>query len=236
MFEAAERARAGDLPYFEALPEAELKTLLVGRDEDGRTLLHSAAAQGHLPLVQLLATAGAGKVVNKQDDAGWSPLHSASAAGHGAVAQALLALGADPALVTDGGQTPLHYAASKGGPALCRLLIAHGARVSARDALGATPLHRAAGAGVLESAQVLVEHGGQGGVDAADRSGQTPLFVAIAARNAAVAVFLASRGAKLDSTTKEGETPLQAAGDLAQELRRAAEAGPAAFSPVAQRA
>jgi ankyrin repeat protein len=68
MFEAAARARVGDLPYFEVLAQAELEFLLNGRDEDGRTLLHTAAANGHLELLELLLRAGAAKVFNKADD------------------------------------------------------------------------------------------------------------------------------------------------------------------------
>ena len=68
MFEAAVKARDGDLGYFQALPTPELSSLLVGRDEDGRTLLHTAAAAGHLELLQLLIAAGAAKVASKHDD------------------------------------------------------------------------------------------------------------------------------------------------------------------------
>lgn len=68
MFEAAGKARDGDVGYFQALPVPELASLLVGRDEDGRTLLHTAAAAGHLELLQLLIAAGSGKVASKHDD------------------------------------------------------------------------------------------------------------------------------------------------------------------------
>lgn len=68
MYEAAQHARAGDIDYFRNLAPQEIQVLIVGRDEDGRTLLHTAAAGGHTALVELLAEGGAGKVVNKQDD------------------------------------------------------------------------------------------------------------------------------------------------------------------------
>jgi hypothetical protein len=68
MYEASARARVGDVPYFGGLAPAELEFLVTAKDEDGRTLLHTAAANGHLQLLQLLANAGAGKVANKQDD------------------------------------------------------------------------------------------------------------------------------------------------------------------------
>lgn len=68
MYEAASKAREGDTAYFDGLAGPELSALVVGRDEDGRTLLHTAAATGNMPLVDLLAQHGAAKVVNKQDD------------------------------------------------------------------------------------------------------------------------------------------------------------------------
>jgi hypothetical protein len=68
MYEAALRIQQGDEAYFHSLSSPELSALIVGRDDDGRTLLHSAAATGRLGLVDLLARHGAAKVVNKQDD------------------------------------------------------------------------------------------------------------------------------------------------------------------------
>ena len=68
MYEAAEFARQGNVDYFKAMSELELQALTIGRDEDGRTLLHTAAANGFLGLVQLLAAHGAARVVSKQDD------------------------------------------------------------------------------------------------------------------------------------------------------------------------
>lgn len=68
MFEAAQRAEVGDLPYFVSTRQSELTYLIAARDEDGRTLAHIAARNGHCELLEVLARAGAGKVVNKADD------------------------------------------------------------------------------------------------------------------------------------------------------------------------
>lgn len=68
MFEAAQRAELGDLPYFIGTRRDELTYLVAGRDEEGRTLLHLAARNGHADLLDVLVRAGAGKVVNKADD------------------------------------------------------------------------------------------------------------------------------------------------------------------------
>lgn len=68
MYEAAVKAREGDVAYFQSLTPVELTSLLVGRDEDGRTLFHTAAAEGHLELLNVLIAAGSAKVANKHDD------------------------------------------------------------------------------------------------------------------------------------------------------------------------
>lgn len=225
MFEAAVRARDGDVAYFKGLQPGELSSLIVGRDEDGRTLFHTAAANGHLELLELLAGSGATKVADKQDDEGWTPLHSAVSSGREKVVAALLELGVNADTTNSGGQTPLHYAASKGHLAILRLLLKAGARVNAKDKTGSTPLHRAASAGKLDAAKALVEEG-RCKLDGHDKTGATPLLVAVTCGESSTAVYLASRGANLEDANKEGDTPLAAAGGaLAQSLRDAAASG-----------
>ena len=68
MEKAADRARQGDLSYFESLASDELGRLVKRRDEDQRTLLHAAASSGSLPLVQLIADRGGREDVDAQDD------------------------------------------------------------------------------------------------------------------------------------------------------------------------
>ncbi|GIL69536.1 hypothetical protein Vretifemale_464 [Volvox reticuliferus] len=111
MDKAAERAREGDLPYFESLPADELMRLCRRKDEDQRSLLHSAALSGCVELLQLLVARGAAAAaVNDQDDEGWTPLQSAASCGHEAVVDLLLQLGARVAETNSGGRTALHYA------------------------------------------------------------------------------------------------------------------------------
>lgn len=68
MDKAAERARQGDLSYFESLGTAELERLSTRKDEDGRSLLHTAASSGSLELVELIAGHGGRALVNDKDD------------------------------------------------------------------------------------------------------------------------------------------------------------------------
>lgn len=221
MEKAGQHAREGDLQYISSLPEDELARLCRRKDEDGRSLLHSASSSGNLELVQLIAGRGGKDMLHDSDEEGWTPLHSAVSCGHEATTSLLLSMGADVNCANSGGRTPLHYAASKGKPLLVRQLLQAGAAVNAVDATGSTPLHRAVSTGRVEAARVLVEEG-RAKVDAKDKAGCTPLLLAVQGDQPSLAFFLAAKGADLEAANGEGETPLSAAGENAAGLRRAA--------------
>ena len=64
----AAKARAGDLPFFEALDRRALEAASGLKDEDERSLLHAASSSGNLSLVQMIAEAGGKKLVDDMDD------------------------------------------------------------------------------------------------------------------------------------------------------------------------
>lgn len=68
MDKAVEAARTADLGYFQALEPDALQKLCKKKDEDQRSLFHTACANGNLELVQLLGANGGLRQVNDEDD------------------------------------------------------------------------------------------------------------------------------------------------------------------------
>jgi len=89
LFRAAE---SGDAAAFASLAPADLSL----RNEDGRSLLHVAAAAGHPQVVLALAQCGgdaAANVLNAKDEEGWAPIHSAASSGNSQIIDILLERG-----------------------------------------------------------------------------------------------------------------------------------------------
>ena len=210
MERAAEAAREGNAQYFVNLNGDDLQALVRKKDEDGRTLLHSAAVGGNIQLVQLLAEKNPA-AVTATDPEGWSPLMSVVSCGHEDIVRLLLSLGADATSANKQGRTSLHYAASKGRVSIVKLLLAAGASPTVKDSLGALPLHRAAGAGRSEALRELLDKTPKHMINAKDLSGATPLLLAAVGGHQAAAIQLAGRGADVEMEDKEGTTPLGAA-------------------------
>ncbi|KAL4857468.1 26S proteasome non-ATPase regulatory subunit 10 [Chlorella vulgaris] len=211
MDRAVEAARQGDLAYFTALPPADLQAVLSKRDDDERSVLHTACATSNFELVQFLVDNEAKDCVKWTDEEGWTPLHTAVSAAQEATVKLLLSLGADVNAATAQKRTALHYAASKGLTALAQLLLDSGAEVDARDVMRATPLHRAAATGHTGVIRVLLDRQPKPKLDARNQEGATPLLLAALGGHQAAALLLTAQGADVEAEDKDGETPLGAA-------------------------
>ncbi len=178
----------GETGKFKGLLD-EHPDLANARNENGDSLLLTAAYMGRRDLFELLLERGAGvslfeasavglvervqehldgdaALVNAYSHDGWTPLHLASFFGHEEVARILLARGADVNARSRSTRfakenTPLHAAAANRQVGVAEVLIAHGADVNARDGSGFTPLALAAGSKNDVMVVILLEKGAQ---------------------------------------------------------------------------
>ena len=110
-----------------------------------------------------------------------------------------IAIGADVNSKDESGSTPLHSAADFGHKEVAELLITKGADVNAKSSdVGWTPLLGAAGKGHKEIVELLIAKGAD--VNAKNKSGDTPLDLAISRKQTETADLLRKHGGK---TVKE---------------------------------
>ncbi len=165
--------------------------------QGGFTALHFAAQVGDAASAALLADHGA--PLDEPAADGNTPLVLATFSGHGEVARLLLARGAD-ANAAGAGYTALHAAALRGDVETTQALLAKGADPNVRLTKG-SPVRRFASQWALPRTF----------------TGATPLLVAAAYREAAVARVLVAAGAQPNLAIESGLTPLLVAGGVAFE-------------------
>jgi uncharacterized protein len=105
------------------------------------------------------------------------------------------------------GATPLINAALGNQLAISELLLVKGADVMARNSGGFTPLHAAAFSGSLPIAKLLLENGAVL-EDAANKSGVTPMMIAIEENHVELAEFLITKGADVNRGEAHGYKPM----------------------------
>ncbi|MEV6873032.1 ankyrin repeat domain-containing protein [Amycolatopsis sp. NPDC051128] len=106
------------------------------------------------------------------------------------------------------GRSELHYTALEGAADQARALLATGRDPNLRDRDGFVPLHLAAQQGNLAVAEVLLEAGAI--VDAVNKYGNTPLFVAVynSVGQGDVIQLLRRHGADPCKINRSGQTPV----------------------------
>jgi uncharacterized protein len=103
--------------------------------------------------------------------------------------------------------TPLIAAALSNQLPIAELLLSKGADVMARNSGGFTPLHAAAFSGSLPIAKLLLENGAVL-EDAANKSGVTPMMIAIEENHVELAEFLITKGADVNRGEVHGYKPM----------------------------
>jgi len=193
-------------------------------------VIHHAASGGHIEMVRLLLDRGANPNARSSDRS--TPLHRTS---EPEIAQLLLDRGADASACDDCNSQPIHAAASPHHfedltvtdarcLALLRLLIKHGADPLAKDKDGTQPIHIAAAFGTVKTVEFFLSKGAKPDTPAISKderpfNGWRPLHF-VADRESLpstleIAKLLILRGARVNATNHDGETPLHLSKDVA---------------------
>ena len=202
-------ARGGDLSKLKILLTSD-PTLAQSHVSCEMTPLLGAAAGGHADAAAALLEVKAD--VNSKNWINQTPLHYSAIGGFKDVADLLIAHGAYVNARDKNGHTPLYEAMSQvpWHKDVAALLLTHGADPDIGDNEGDTPLHEAAGWIRADKVEFLL--GYKVDVNARNKNGDTPLYVAISdGGRDDIAQVLLAHGA--DSTIKghDGLTPSEVA-------------------------
>jgi ankyrin repeat protein len=160
--------------------------------------------------------------LNARDEDGSTPLLIAVTRRYSDIARLLLASGAKPDIASrygagsdafEGG-TPLSEASGSGDIATMKLLLKAGANPNHGTSLY-MPLREAAEKGNIEACRLLLDSGAN--VKAGEKTGDSALYKAVGARSSTqgrLVRLLIARGANVNETTENGETPLMRAAEL----------------------
>ncbi|KAH9101493.1 hypothetical protein AeMF1_021784 [Aphanomyces euteiches] len=179
----------------------------IGKDNDGNTPLHCAAARGYLnSLHKLLANDAR---VNMPNNKRQTALHLAAEMGFHDVVRALLAHKANVNAASEDNETPLHLAALKNRLQVVKRLLIGGALTGSKNMNGKNALHLATSLGYVDIVHDLLCHSAV--VDERDAHGATALFLASEQGHAAVVNLLLKSHADENARNEKGETPLHIA-------------------------
>ncbi|KAJ1473217.1 ankyrin repeat-containing domain protein [Baffinella frigidus] len=190
-----------------------------GRDAEGRTALHHAAAAGggrwdkmigiKVKVVELLLDAGAD--VNALCECDWSPLHGCCDADNSCAALLLIRAGADVLIQNGDGNTPMHLVCEENdcvhADDLLSIVCALGGDANAVNHDGKTPLHLVCSSS-FENMLTLLEFYPKLNLSVQDNDGNTPLHSVPDFYENDTYEWLLCHGADFNVRNKEGNTPL----------------------------
>ncbi|MFL6449290.1 MAG: ankyrin repeat domain-containing protein [Bryobacteraceae bacterium] len=188
--------------------------------EAGATALEYAVLKGRPDIVELLLAAGA--TVGKRYRNGQTVLHLAAARVSVPVLNELISANAELTATDEFGDTPLDEAVLHGRTEAVRSLLDHGASVHyVHSADGRGALHEACVKGYSEIVELLIARGADTALR--DRSGQSPLDLALAYKNSGVVALLLRLGNTISASQAAGEQAMESAAlkgqvDIAQAL------------------
>ncbi len=199
----------GDLDAVKALIAGGAKAdTLIEYGEHKITPLMKASWDGELEIARFLIDSGAD--VNAVDDTAETPLFSAVKRDRVDIVQLLVDRSAKVNVKSSYQFSPVTTVAAAGNAEILKILVKAGGDLKL-ETHGLTPLMFAVASRKVDIVKLLVELGAP--VDqVSSMSGQTALFSAIYAANPEMVQALIDLKANVNFKTKDGETPLQAAG------------------------
>ena len=178
-------------------------------NQQGRTLLHLAAADGNDEVVSCLLHGGA--PTDDVDRNGCSPLHFAAFGGHSSTVGLLMDAGATSNLLEDkNGFAPLHAAAAGGQAEAVSALVLKGADKNVANRNGQTPLMLAIENGLSTVVDALLNAGVNVNFQHIG-SGEGALYLASGYGHVGIVFALLQKGAIKDARDRNGRTALLAA-------------------------
>ncbi|KAG8170582.1 hypothetical protein JTE90_012171 [Oedothorax gibbosus] len=189
-------------------------------DENGSTLLHSAASLGDLSKIVTLIEHNA--YIDARDHNGQTPLHYAIQSGNTEVAKCLIDNGANLNIQDNYYQktntqyvyykTPLHYAVESGDTEIAKYLVDHGANPNIQDAYSRTPLQSAIYSDNTEIVEYLLDHNAD--PNSKGHYSIPPLFIAVKLGHTEIVKNLVEHGADLNVKNTSAQTLLHYAIEL----------------------
>ena len=177
--------------------------------QDGRTLLHFAAASGHTETVLILIKLGADKAIIAHNIG--TPLHVAAAKGHVPTVKAMLRAGCPVDVVDNNGYSVLHAAALGGNAEVVRVVLSTGCDMNATANDGRTPLHVSAVKGNTEATLELIRHGAEKAIVAGNAD--TPLHQAAMGGHVSTVKAMLEAGCPVNVVDSDGWSVLHAAAE-----------------------
>jgi ankyrin repeat protein len=173
-------------------------------DGDGNTLLHMSVRKGGLDTVQMALDKGSR--IDARNKLGDTALHLAVRQNNELVGKTLIARGASIFALNAASESVLYLAFHATGGIEEWILTPE--TIVARDGLGNTVLHYAA-QWKMNNIPQIVQRGAD--VEAANATGETPIFAAVKADSPATINTLIAVGALVDARDKMGNSALHAA-------------------------
>ncbi|MDR0291752.1 MAG: ankyrin repeat domain-containing protein [Elusimicrobium sp.] len=139
---------------------------------------------------------------NEKNYEGLAPLYKAAELGNLAIVKLLVGAGAKINEPGNYGITPLMAASAGGHSDVVKYLLENGADVTMRDSLNKSAILQAGARGDSLTFKYLLQ--ADADMEDKDKNGETPLIIALKAKNDAGAADLISRGANLAAVSSDG--------------------------------